>query len=767
MDTIRNRPVAQVLGLWVVFVVVRECLGNPTGITLYDIRTRFPGYLFVTAFLILATIFAEKLAERGRAFAHLIGCDEAPTRETGQESWWPLLAGLVVLTWILILIERHQPLFFTQDDNLSQFLPVMLQAGRSVADGIFPTWNPYQFLGSPTTSLGVYALTYPFMYVSYFVSRFLLGNEYLTIEVYSILHLVGAYLAMYWAARCYQVRARIAAAAALCCALSGWALIASRSWYYVSPVFVYMPLIIVGVSKLPQSRSSGWRWIAGMALVIGLFFHAGNVQFWAYGLMFMWIAVFILRWAQVLNWCDVLRAGAATLIGIAVACPVLVVQFLQTKNVERMAPPYQGEVSWSWLTFLIPAPWIHASPPSDWVDPLWKSGGLIVYSGTTFVLLSVVLSGCIVFYRYPRVAFERNVWLFCGVIAVLAMMGHMGILWVIMVHLPLFSKFRLPFKFLAFFNVFAVLSGSIVCERILRQYRHGKWLDGIIAIATTALVVASSMYYMPSWYTYGVRPYPDGARVIQHIDTVKKAEYRIVSITHPRSRMSSFWQGMPLNLPTVYEVPSFLGYDPLVRFRPAFIAIHKELKKDPLKLLQSYGVAYALVSKDIFRPQRGPYRGAWLLESAVSVPNATLRAVIQLPAVFRDDAITIYRIPDPAPLAFSEQNPNTPLPLHLRADGLDVDTATLANGGKVTLNFFWYPEMRGSVDGKRLPIFSDDLRRMTVMVPPGAKYVSIRFVPPWWKGFAVGGVVFVFGLWIGYFAIRRQKSTRATEFARA
>ena len=67
-------------------------------------------------------------------------------------------------------------------------------------------------------------------------------------------------------------------------------LIAAPAWFYVSPIFVYMPLLIVSVSKL-ENGNGGWRWISGTALIIGLFFHAGNVQFWVYGMMFLWLTL--------------------------------------------------------------------------------------------------------------------------------------------------------------------------------------------------------------------------------------------------------------------------------------------------------------------------------------------------------------------------------------------------------------------------------------------------------------------------------------------
>lgn len=759
-EVIRNRSVTGVLIAWFVFAALREYFGT-YGISAYDVLISIPAYLFVTVPLLCAVVILEKLPAHGRSFASTIACDIEFDAHPARKSRRALFAGLAFIAWILILLERHQLYFFTQDDNLSQFLPVMLQGLRSMTHGIFPTWNPYQFLGAPTTSLGVYALTYPPLYVSYLISRYLLGNEFLTIEVFCILHLVGGYLAMYWAVRCYQVRSKVAAAAALCCALSGWALIASRSWYYVSPVFVYVPLMIVCVAKLLRPRSNGWRWIAGTALVIGLFFHAGNVQFWVYGLMFLWTAILILLWTRDVTWTDALRALAATLIGIAIASPVLVAQFLQTRNVERIMSPYRGEFSGAWLALIIPGPWIHEYSGSDWIDPLWRSGSLIFYSGTTFVVLAALLLACMLFYHYPRLVIGRNVWVFCAAIALLAAMGQMGILWPIMLNIPLLSKFRFPLKFLAFFDIFAVLSGSLVCERVLRKFWHRKWMDIVLTLVTVSFVAASCMYFLPSWYSYGIKPYPNGHGVVQHLSDVSEARYRVLSVAHIRSRSSDYWESMPLNLASVYQLPSLFGYDPLVGLDPAFEDFDREFERDPLDQLQRYGVAYALVSNDIFCPHFSGYRNSWNLERDISLSKNALKRVMELPAVFHDDSITVYQLSKPSPLAFSNQAPLTPLPLKLRSDGLDVDAASVGEGGKITLNFLWSANMRAAADGKRVLVSSDGFNRIVLVIPQGAKHITVRFSPPWGIGFIAGGILLLCGFLIGQLAIRQQNKIEA------
>jgi len=99
---------------------------------------------------------------------------------TKQRVLWPV-AGFVAVLTALLLLEQSHPYYFTQDDNLAVNLPAILQGCRSLFSGVFPTWNPHQYMGSPSTSLGYYALTYPFTYVSYWLSRTVLHNENATL----------------------------------------------------------------------------------------------------------------------------------------------------------------------------------------------------------------------------------------------------------------------------------------------------------------------------------------------------------------------------------------------------------------------------------------------------------------------------------------------------------------------------------------------------------------------------------------------------------
>ncbi len=168
----RNRPIWQLIGAILVFVPLQQYLKSPLSFFTLDSLLAVQYWLWWIIVLLGGAYALQKIGEPGRALAHALVAHNKSSASPVRRSWVPLFAGLAFLVCILTILERRQPFFFSQDDNLAQFLPVIVQGCHSLLQGVFPTWNPYQLLGAPTTTVGVYSLTYPFTYASYLLSRF-------------------------------------------------------------------------------------------------------------------------------------------------------------------------------------------------------------------------------------------------------------------------------------------------------------------------------------------------------------------------------------------------------------------------------------------------------------------------------------------------------------------------------------------------------------------------------------------------------------------
>ena len=262
--------------------------------------------------------------------------DESAAPEAGSRSrsaFW-LVAAFLVLAICGVVLENLESYYFTQDDNYSQFFPGMLAGCRAAFAGTFPNWNPHQFLGAPLAEVGTYALTYPPTYLSYALATYVLGDELATVEVFCWMHVVAGLAASFWLGRRLGLPASLSAAMSLSFVLSGYALIGGRSWFYMVPTFAFAPLLGVSLHSLTR-RDPTWRWLVGTGVVIGLYFHAGNAQMWAYGVSFYCLALGWCTLAGAIPWRRMFRSLAVLAVGLGVAAPLLVPQFLGIRGLDR------------------------------------------------------------------------------------------------------------------------------------------------------------------------------------------------------------------------------------------------------------------------------------------------------------------------------------------------------------------------------------------------------------------------------------------------
>src|ERR1051326_2538694 len=96
--------------------------------------------------------------------------------------------------------------------------------------------------------------------------------------------------------------------------------------------------------------------------------------------MFHWVALVTLKWSGQITWTKVFTAMTASFLGVALALPLLVPQFLQTRNAARTMPQNLGQITGEKWGFLVPDPWLWTNIHGQGE---LKTKGLILYSGTT------------------------------------------------------------------------------------------------------------------------------------------------------------------------------------------------------------------------------------------------------------------------------------------------------------------------------------------------------------------------------------------------
>ena len=677
---------------------------------------------------------------------------------TGRLAWFGV--GLLMLAGCLTALEVRQPFFFTQDDNFVVNLPGVLWGCRSLFKGVLCTFNSCQFLGSPAASMPQSLLVYPPTYFAFLVAR-LLGNEYLTVEVFCITHLALGYAAAYWAARQVGMRPAMGMAGSLSYVLSGYVLIAGRSWMHVMPAIVFMPLIVVSVARMTRGPVGG-RWFAFTALVFGGFIGAGYPQTWVYGMLFFVIALIVSAACGAVPWRRALVAIPALLAGFGLAMVVLypqtmeAVRFLGTREVEQGAGIGKGL-----LAMLLPFPLARAPHPNNWGSAHYELMGQFYYSGTVFCAVGLLALVAMCVAGMNRRTVGRNVWLVMALIAFVLALGRQGGLWTLIAKLPVMEKFTGPFKMLLYLNLFIMLGAGLIMERLaMRSY---VWRIAIPAVVC-GLMVYHCLLPLPSFYSFKERPYPqlpaEMTRVLRGVESPTPA--RIIAFAPYMSPADGFVKSLMNDFATVYGYLNVFGYEALVRDTIETTEATKRIMDDPTSALAAYGVRWMVIHRLAFVPEFSANPDQAETEGFTDGAEVMELLLQHARRVVRLDDVMIFELNDPSPMSFAESKPDRPLPIRFDGSGARVDVSSI-EGGPVIVNVIMRHWMTASADGRPVDIASDDWGRVVAEPPVGTKVLRIRYSPPWMAGLAIGFVVIAVALGLARVLNPLQKADRRAE----
>ncbi len=666
----------------------------------------------------------------------------APSPKASSERDWVwTLAGLVLVAGSLAWLEFRLGYYFAQDDNHSCYLPVWITAAQSFfKTGSLPTWNGYQFLGTPTASLGIYALTYPVTYLAYAVARFVLGNELWAMEVFGFVHFLAGYALTVLTLRCLSVRPVLAAAAAVGFTLLGFNLIAGRSWFYMIPTVAYLPALAWSVACFAENETRpSRRWTLGTALAIGLYFHSGSAQMWLYGVLF-WGGGILWSWfSGDRQWSRLRPAIAAGLLGVALSLPLLIVQADETKGIPRKE--YNENIV-AGLDGLI-LPWPLVETPLPWGNVRTSNTGFFFSGGVFVILFFLQCAGAVAWLAAGKVTRRELAPLGIGLAAIVALvfaLGPAGGAWTIFRQIPPFDKFRIPFRLLPFATFFMIAAGSLLAERLSGLIRAGKHFALVLAAVSAAASIWSATLSTVAFFDFKEHPYPplgDDQKAWAVDGFTDRG--RVFPLGPWRSGELGYSHALMQNYATFYRVPSAKGYDTdsLEQHLPETAAANKLATTNLVTFLQEFGVERVTVFSPKGELKLNPAKAELFRKLASTVEQGPERAIYNV----RDATAT-------KPMAYLLADQTRRLRYDIRGNGVDVETPA-ATGSSVLIANFLHRHWLRAYDhaGRPLQHMADPVGRIAIAVPPGTSRVSIRYAPPWWQGVAAGGVLAIFAAW--------------------
>jgi hypothetical protein len=667
--------------------------------------------------------------------------------ETRTGPW--LAAGFLVLLATLGIYFRYGSSTFTQDDNLGQFLPVVQMSSKALFGGQFPMWNPHQQLGAPTTTVGTYMLTYPPTYLSWWIAARIAGNEDLTMNVFCVLHLIAGYFVTYLSLRHVGIRPSLSIAGSLSFILSGFLLIAGRSQFTFIPLAIFAPPLLMAPYYLVQSKAP-WKWALFAGSVIGVFFHAGHAQMWAYGVMFFVLEILLFALGGKLGWRRALWSLPALCFAFAIAAPLFLLQFAETHDMFRNVDAGAGLEVWRTLVPLGPQWWstqLNGQPP----------GAQIFYAGTVFALAVFIglwmLIMTLGLYRTTWKQFQElvgsNVFLITAGIALLLALGHDGLLWTLQSQLPVFDKFRWPMKYTGYLVPLMAVAGGLILERTLKT-RSYKIEAGIVA-GVSALLMLHCALIQGSWYDYGVRPYPklpaEMSKLVSGSENNPPARVLTSLISMRRNPSAAFFDSLAVNFATKAEAYAAGGYDVFIENSPEYLQVLDRFSQSPLEAAKAYGIRWIIQSSVLDRPELAVNRTLDQME----MPSLSERRVLLKNAesgvpAFTSPDVTVYELKGASPYAFTTSQT---LPVSFDASGANINISKVPPGTTVITNVLWRHWLKATLSGSPIPTKPDDWGRVAVTLPAAAQNLRITYSPPWNKTCLVGLACLILALLSG------------------
>ena len=643
-----------------------------------------------------------------------------------DRSTWLKIAVLALLTLAFVwLLEARRPYYFLQDDNRTVALSSLVHITRTFsASGEVQQYNFHQFLGYPVFQCG--AALYPPVYLSVWLSRFLLGHVFGAMDILVAIHLLAAALGAFFFLRFLGLREPAPLFGGLSWALCPFVIYTGASWWVASLTAAYFPLMLLLALKLlrdPDFKAACW-----LAIAHALFIYAGYPQYFVYAvilealfLLFCWFGLEKsedgdICWKPALSF--YFASGAAA---VALALPYLLpVAASLSESSDRGAAFGFAEFS------------IHSFPVLGWAQgllypvfsPLKENllGPLALpeLAHLGYVLPPLALLAFYLLFRKKgvepryRVLFAAGFWgwLFCWLWAIGAFNPFEYLL-------PLLNRFRWHFKIMLFADFFAVLAAAAALAWLAEKKPRLAW--GLAAAQ------ALNMAVLYAWGPAPVFSLHTDAPPLSEPLSGRLREGRIFTAGfNSLDRQSARTLGY--NYATLFRLFHFAGYDVLLP--AANQAELKGLKRDSsvprppnadlLTRLRKWGVRWYVFPSPITEPFSKFARK----EGLVLLKEQGGRAV------FEDRAVL--------PLAWRMEKGEL-RPLENSVSGNAWTVATADSGyGCLTINTLYNPGFRAEPRGSSV---ANSDGQTEVCYPAGSSVVTLRYASLWLR----------LGLWLAAF----------------
>jgi len=658
-----------------------------------------------------------------------------------------LLLGLVLSAAFITYLEITHPYTYLGSDNFTQDLPALLAGFKQLFSGKIPYFNMHQLAGVPLLETGVYTFLYPITILSYVLSHYVFGNDFLLMEIFTIIHLLLGYVAMFVLLRKMKTGDVLAAYGALAYVFSGYNLLMPRGAYSYSPICFFLPLIFylqVRNVEAPSKKNTLW-----LGLARGLFVHSGYLQFFIYSAFFEFLFLLLIsgriggggkKGTKRKSRRNILelplspdRTATFThylislVVTVIIGIPIFVmIAALSTDNIRGGAFALVRYVDTHCRFAVHPIDFIfgnilplpHGNALESLFIPVGTSSNLSFTGGLCFIFGIVAAVGLL--RKYRRTTWVRSPFLSLMVISAILSWGCFGLVSLIMIVVPIWNKMFISYKFAVFTNFFVIVFGSLALRSFFGPdltVRRKRFLYAALALSLCLifLFLQNPVAY-PHTYWGGPFPLDEGrfedlkdGRIISY---VTKSEFDEINVSRRTSTLGrNDALAMQNNFPSYYGLYGIGGYEPL-----------QSTLQGTSVPLGGWGVSGRVMNSE--------WLSAWGIKY-LFIPYESLpyHSELQKLTVIKDiveERILVLENPQAMPIVFCDSGS---IDYELLDNGVRFVTAGVTEKA-CTVSIVYNPNFVLEIDGQREQYIYDDFGRMTLTLSPGAHEVELTYRNP-------------------------------------
>jgi len=194
--------------------------------------------------------------------------------------------AILVLLCILMLtaIEVRQPYFFLQDDNADSYICQYVHTIRSALEGEFPLYNFHQYAGIGFLDRGQTGQLNPVVYIGGALSYLFLGHLTGTVDFVAAIYLISGAVGMLLLLRRFKLSSASAITGAIAWSFNSFSIYCGSNWIIAIILTGCLPWIVLTSQKLIKEKSFKALVLASFAKTF-LFF-GGHPQYFIYAVLF-------------------------------------------------------------------------------------------------------------------------------------------------------------------------------------------------------------------------------------------------------------------------------------------------------------------------------------------------------------------------------------------------------------------------------------------------------------------------------------------------